>query len=251
MPDLISRPKFESRLADELNTLFAKYLTEIQILLSDFNTTLGDINTLPEALYARLQDEIILVLEAFLIDAYIEAFTTMDGFLSDNSSRSSRRGALFVQNDAQDWARIYAPKLAKDLVNTTRQELRRIAERSPALPISGQGLRDMIKPAMDLQRAQLIARTELTNVISEAENSAIDKFREQERVTVEAIWYTKLDERVCNICEPRHGKPQGINWELPPPAHPRCRCEVEYRVTYPDGTVKQFTALEARQLELF
>jgi hypothetical protein len=246
MPDLVSRSKFESRLADELVAVFQKYQLEIQALLSDFNVTLGDLQTLPASLYNRLQADLTLVVEDVLMQAYIEAFTSMDGFLADNSAGTSRRGALFIRNDAQQWASFYAPQLAKNLAVTTKAELRKIAERSPALPISGFGLRDFIKPAFSLGRAQMVSKTEVTNVIGVAEGRAVGTF--EETIEVVKVWYTKLDERVCIICEPRHGRPQGSNWELPPPAHPRCRCEIKYKVTYPDGKRIEVRSLEEVQL---
>jgi hypothetical protein len=246
MPDLVSRGKFESRLADELVKVFLSYQLKIQELLSDFNTKLGDIKKLPPALYDQLQLELVGVLQDVLVEAYIDAFTSMDGFLADNSNETARRGGLFIRNDAEQWASFYAPQLAKDLANTTRQRLREIADRSPQLPISGLGLRDFIRPVFDLSRAQLVARTEVTNVISVAEEKAVNTF--ETKIEVVKIWYTKLDERVCIICEPRHGRPQGSNWEVPPPAHPRCRCEIKYKVVYPDGRTIEVRSLEEVQL---
>ncbi len=45
------------------------------------------------------------------------------------------------------------------------------------------------------------------------------------------IWITAADDRVCLICNPRHGKRWRKNWFMPRiPAHPNCRCqwELEY-----------------------
>lgn len=246
MPDLVSRSKFESRLADTLNTVFAAYQLRIQELLSSFDTTLGDLKTLPPSLYQELQADLTQVLKAALMEAYIEAFTSFDGHLADSSSRVARRGALFIRENAQEWADFYAPRLAKDIANVTENKLRAIADRSPQLPISGLGLRNFIHSLFGRGRSLLIARTELTNVISTAEQAVVDEFPEVIKATL--IWYTKLDERVCIICEPRHGREQGVNWELPPPAHPRCRCEVKWRVEYPDGRVIEVRSLEEVQL---
>lgn len=47
-----------------------------------------------------------------------------------------------------------------------------------------------------------------------------------------AIWQTERDSRVCKICAPLHGQDQDV-WqdEFPfgPPAHPNCRCFLNYR----------------------
>lgn len=242
MPDLVSRGKFESRLADELVVVFAKYQLEIQRLLSSFDTKLGDLKKLPPEIYTRLLVELIPVIEGVLIEAYMEAFVSMDGFLADNSQTTARRGALFAREDAQQWASFYAPKLAKQLSDVTAQRLREIADRSPLLPISGLGIRNAIKPVFGIGRAMTISRTEITNAISVAEEKAVNSFV----LDIEAvqIWYTKLDERVCIICRPRHARERGTNWEMPPPAHPRCRCELKWRVTYPDGRMIEVRSLE-------
>ena len=242
MPDLVSRGKFESRLADTLVTVFEKHQLEIQILLSSFDTKLAELGKLPQRIFDALQADMATILEAVLIEAYIEAFTSMDGFLADNSQTTARRGALFIREDAQQWASFYAPQLAKQMADITKTRLREIADRSPLLPISGLGIRNVIKPMFGMGRAQLVARTELTNVISVAEQVAVNTFE----ATIEAvmIWYTKLDERVCIICRPRHDRERGINWEIPPPAHPRCRCETKWRITYSDGRVIEVRSLE-------
>jgi hypothetical protein len=242
MPDLVDRPKFESRLADELTAIFGNVLAEIQSLLSGFNTKLGDLKKLPPDLFNRLQANIITIIRDVLIEAYVAAFTSMDGFLADSSARTSRRGALFVKDNAEQWADFYAPKLAKDITTVSQARLREIADRSPALPIRGLGIRDMIAPIFSFGRAMMIARTEVTNVIPIAEQQAIGTF--QEDVEIVPFWFTKLDERVCPICEPRHMRPRGVNWEAPPPAHPRCRCEVIYLITYDDGRTVEVNALE-------
>lgn len=67
--------------------------------------------------------------------------------------------------------------------------------------------------------------------------------RESRRRTVEAIWRTEPDDRVCPICRPLHGQPEE-SWSQVypdgPPGHPNCRCVLEIRGGRQDG--KQFRA---------
>lgn len=48
-----------------------------------------------------------------------------------------------------------------------------------------------------------------------------------------AIWHTSQDDRVCPICRPLHGRPRD-EWQsvfpLGPPAHPVCRCFIDYQL---------------------
>lgn len=52
------------------------------------------------------------------------------------------------------------------------------------------------------------------------------------RLSITAHWNTERDSLVCPVCRPLHGKPQG-EWGVfanGPPAHPRCRCWLNWRV---------------------
>jgi SPP1 gp7 family putative phage head morphogenesis protein len=87
-------------------------------------------------------------------------------------------------------------------------------------------------------RAQKIARSETIRASGKANIMAWN----QSGVVVKQIWYTALDERVCEICEFLHGKVVSINKVFlsaeglvaiggdsyeplqSPPAHPQCRC---------------------------
>lgn len=69
------------------------------------------------------------------------------------------------------------------------------------------------------KRATVIARTEMqfaynSFIIDQARKDGFD----------ELMWVTQLDEFVCQVCGPRHGKVYNID-NLPEiPAHPNCRC---------------------------
>jgi len=79
-----------------------------------------------------------------------------------------------------------------------------------------------------LNRAQLIAETELTRVYAEG---AFERYKTAG--VKRAIWQTAQDKDVCPICRSRHnavsdfqrGWRSALDGEyLTPPAHPRCRC---------------------------
>ena len=80
---------------------------------------------------------------------------------------------------------------------------------------------------MSQTRAELIAQTELANVMNATELESYKRAGIQEKQ-----WKTSRDERVCPICAPLEGKviktevyfeSQGVT-ALHPPIHPRCRC---------------------------
>lgn len=84
-------------------------------------------------------------------------------------------------------------------------------------------------------RADVIAITETTGALSEAEleSANIATTAAGSGLIVDARWFTADDERVCPVCEPLHNTAYAvfsIYFPGGPPAHPRCRCRLEWRV---------------------
>lgn len=93
-------------------------------------------------------------------------------------------------------------------------------------------------------RSRLIAETEMQEAIQQGEETfwreAIKTEQVDEALLVKT-WFTVQDDRVCPICEPLHGvtirfadnfvSTGGAGFIGPrPPAHPRCRCFLEFEV---------------------
>lgn len=133
---------------------------------------------------------------------------------------------------ANRWARSYGFDLVSKLTNTTRETVRTALQSYLETPgMSLEDIAQMLKPAFGEVRSDMIAVTETTRAYSEATNE-IQRRLIAQGLNVVRIWYTKQDERVCDICGPLHGKPES-EWsaEFPdgPPAHPRCRCDILLR----------------------
>ena len=92
-----------------------------------------------------------------------------------------------------------------------------------------------LNPIYGVKRAELIATTEVTRIYAEGNQLAW----RSTGVVGGKKWQTAVDERVCPICGPLHGKVVSLNgaWTMDeagsvtegmgitaPPAHPRCRC---------------------------
>lgn len=82
-----------------------------------------------------------------------------------------------------------------------------------------------LEPVFGPARAEAIAVTETTRVFVQAQRLA----EASNPDTVGFRWLTSADERVCEICGPRHGevkrKQEGYSGGADIPAHPRCRCD--------------------------
>lgn len=79
-------------------------------------------------------------------------------------------------------------------------------------------------------RAFTIARTELADALNEGQLDALQELGEQ---GIRKTWATADDERTCAECSEMDGEEVGINDSFSngddcPPAHPDCRCSVEY-----------------------
>lgn len=89
-----------------------------------------------------------------------------------------------------------------------------------------------------------LAITETTRAITSGEDVVVDQFERREQGggrrrptiaprTLQKIWHTQRDEKVCPICSPLDGRTDVI-WavEFPggPPAHPHCRCYLTYQI---------------------
>lgn len=97
-------------------------------------------------------------------------------------------------------------------------------------------------------RADMIAETELAFAYQHGEYEAVKMAQAQGYLgTVQKIWSTAYDDGVCDICGALEGQTIGIDDEfsfkvnkllfggqrLTPPAHPFCRCAVEYKEITP------------------
>lgn len=93
------------------------------------------------------------------------------------------------------------------------------------------------------ERSRTILQTEMQTAIQTGERQFYEEAAAEGQIDADFLekrWFTVLDDRVCAICEPLHGTVIAFNESfssgrfngLNPPAHPNCRCFLEYK---PDG----------------
>lgn len=94
------------------------------------------------------------------------------------------------------------------------------------------------------ERGNLILETETQTAIQHGERAFYEDavYRgEIDRATLSRTWFTVLDADVCPTCEPLHGVTKPFDEVFAsrrfrgesPPAHPRCRCYLEYEASPP------------------
>ena len=136
-----------------------------------------------------------------------------------------------IAREAADWAARYAFELVRGINANTERLLRDQVARfiqTPGMTI-GQ-LRAALVPAFGDVRAQMIAVTETTRAFAQGEGIVQDYLR-RAGLEMKRHWNTSMDERVCPICAPLDGKPEG-EWgaySSGPPGHVQCRCWLTIR----------------------
>lgn len=128
--------------------------------------------------------------------------------------------------DVQLWAQERAEAISKEIVETTRK---RIADLAAGIAAGTLALADFglaILPWFGEARAEGIAITEITALITAVQVIYYQLLQKQgQKLTL--FWVTAQDERVCAICGALEGQPEEV-WRraapLGPPVHPRCRC---------------------------
>lgn len=129
---------------------------------------------------------------------------------------------------ATDWAETQAAVLAMMIAETTQQ---RTAEALQKASRTGEDPANSLQSTFGRSRAEVIAATETTRAISVGEAAAAAFIASTVGEMSKAIWVTERDDRVCWICAPLHRTPED-RWKskfpVGPPAHPYCRCWLEY-----------------------
>ena len=134
-------------------------------------------------------------------------------------------GDVDLAGKANEWAERYSQELATLIVANTQAKLQEQQAAGEEIDISNQ---------FDEARADKIAITETTRSITAGEFGVVGMAVSLGLMSGdEAIWVTAEDEMVCEECEPLNDQPMEV-WSVVcpagPPAHPNCRCELDYRM---------------------
>lgn len=133
-----------------------------------------------------------------------------------------------IQQMGSAWAHDFAEDMVEKLDETTTMQL---WELIPLWYESYQPTEGLIMDVRSIfadSRIQIMSVAALTTVIYEAARLLLTHVDEVDYL----IWRTKRDERVCPICRPLDGEVSDEKGRfgpdlLSPPAHIRCRCEVQ------------------------
>jgi len=159
-----------------------------------------------------------------------------------------------VNEAASEWARRYTYDLVRGITNHTREALQRAVGDFFEEGLTRGDLEGQLSSLFGPVRAEMIAVTEVTRAAAEGQQGLVSEVAAQGIEMVDT-WSTRNDELVCPICGPLHGRDaDGYDagrtpyWMHPvsgqrygkPPAHPRCRCNDNWRLAKTPGTATPF-----------
>lgn len=234
MPDLKNREKFEVEIVSALaprdvETVrdITRFLDETVVSRQDeqFERVWGDVQSslgwrnLWDTVTGRYRGGLINPLQSTYI-AGAGNMLNKFGFGVDES---------LIMDRGLGWASEYSYELVKGMNTNSQKILSKIVRNFFETDQSVQDLRAALKPIYGTVRADLIAVTEVTRAIQQAEGMVAGEL-EANGVRMRRIWVTEADGKVCAVCSPRHLMEQGTNWYDPPPAHGRCRCYSDWDV---------------------
>lgn len=233
-------PNDEAALQDRIDSILNKYAE----LLSQY---INRGKAIPDSFYADMSNELKNTLESSLADIYLS---------SAISAQEAISGALPISIDwtrpnenAQAWARQYSFDLVRGLQDTTQAQVQaNIANLQRDIsgffekPTTLADLRGKIGQYIpdwkdrlghiwsSAERASMIATTEITRASVQGDLASVEFLRSDYGIEMIPVWQTSRDEKVCEICMPRHNKRQNDGWDEPPPAHVNCRCAISFEM---------------------
>lgn len=222
MGDFANRADWESKLQHALEKLQKAQMRRLVEALGDP----PDLNKVEPSFWNEFSTE------------YRETlYPILEGVFLDGAGQYADEISIGVEWDlvneaAARWARQYTFDLVTDITDRTRNALREKVGGYFETPTAIGDLQESLANLFGPRRAEAIALTEVTRAAVEGQRQTAQEVQ-KEGVQIVAVWQTNNDDIVCVICGPRNQKREGEGWTDPPPAHPRCRCWVNYEFVEP------------------
>ena len=224
---------------DEIEADFARQLAKVQgPQREELRQLLGsppDINRVPLEFWQRVEEENRKRITAILLLIFLTSSDQHSGGIADDATR------LQAEQQGLAWAVKRGADLAKDFTDRSTEWLRTKAAKwqgtsvsSPVAPTEPppapqeaeieSDLRDIFGPVRQ-ENMPISETTQAASAGGEWMMHALVGTSELDQ------WHTEHDAKVCQICKPLDKIRRSV-WSLKfpagPPAHPRCRCYIDY-----------------------
>jgi hypothetical protein len=233
---------YRAKTEAELTALLKRIGTRHQRTVLEAVNRYGSVAAVPDTVWEQLKrdidEESAALAILLLMGVYQSEATTID--------QQARRLApereplpvdeITLRRQADTPAKALGRQIANDFIDGARERLAAAVDgeaarlnRLPARQAAAE-VRQAVRDALGETRAEGIAITRTTQGISAAQGSAVSDVGRHYGLAIDQAWRTERDANVCPICDALDTRPS-IEWvdKFPngPPAHPRCRCELE------------------------
>lgn len=211
------RDRFEAEMERKLGRAWAEQRKELMRLLGDP----PNMANVPESYWNNGGKAIRRAVASVFEEIYLSQEMAF--------SEAARIGIdwTLANKQAADWAYRFAGELSNTLNDTTRNAVAdyvgKFFDRGWTMDELASRINDVV---FSQARSRAIAITETTRAATQAELATVNYYEATYGVKYKPFWETVLDDQVCDICGPKHGK-EITDGEYPP-AHVHCRCEVNW-----------------------
>lgn len=213
MADLAHRAELERRVERAMSGLSSKQRRKLVELLGNPPDPLN----VPESFWNDVYEDRIAELMAVLLLGFVVG-ARQHG--AEDQSATAQAAQAYAQQRARE--------VAQSFVQNSREALEAKAREwaEPTTTDAREAAAEVFAPSRD----ENIGITETTSAGQAGSEWAVTQAGQQSEADK---WRTERDARVCPICSPLEMTPRS-EWQAKfpagPPAHPRCRCFIEYAV---------------------
>lgn len=213
---LTSRDEFERLMERKLGRAWRRNRDELIRLLGDP----PQLDKVPEQYWAGAGKEVRRAVEGVFEEIYIAQSLAIA-----EQVRLTVDWALINQR-AVDWAARHATDMMHAVESTTRNAIIDYVQKYYQNDWTLEELIDRISRIYAPERARTVAITETTNAAVQSQRETANMIRDEYGIVMRETWVVSEYDRVCELCEPKDGKPcSEVGY---PPEHINCACYVEY-----------------------
>lgn len=184
-----------------------------------------DVANVPDEFWNRVRTETEQTLNPILLLVFIASAAAHDASGPEQADAAFREGSAWAASQARDVAEAYT-QTSRDLLGKDSADWQ--ARQAQSEQISAGEIDERTAAIFGTVRATRLASDAVTAAQTRGGEWAVSEYSS---LSDNDTWHTIGDDRVCPVCEPLDGQIRSV-WSTMfpdgPPAHPLCRCAINY-----------------------